>query len=288
MICVKPYFTGGAAFGCGQCMPCRFNKRRLWAHRIQLEALNHAQSSFVTLTYASDDVRSLVPRDLTLWLKRLRKHVVRSRVDHSEHGRSAFRYFAVGEYGDQTERPHYHAALFGFPSCSHAVRVVGEACPCPPCSAVRKTWGFGHVLVGSLTPHSAGYLAGYVTKKLTSASDTRLHGRHPEFARMSLRPGIGADAMWDVASVMMQYRLSKVPTQLRHGSKLLPLGRYLRSKLASMMDAEVDASFTDERLRLVRAYAFENSRSLSECWQEFAAPAALQLEKQVKAKKRSL
>lgn len=105
---------------------------------------------------------------------------------------------------------------------------------------------------------------------------------------MSLRPGIGADAMWDVASVMMQYRQSQVPMSLRHGTRVLPLGRYLRSKLAGMMDAEVDKNFTDERLRLVRAYAFNNSLSLSECWQEFASPAAIQLEKTVKAKRRSL
>lgn len=50
---------------------------------------------------------------------------------------------------------------------------------------------------------------------------------------MSLRPGIGADAMWDVASAVMQHKLerkelSDVPVALRHGSREFPLGRYLR------------------------------------------------------------
>lgn len=276
MICTKPYFTGKAAYGCGQCMPCRFNRRRLWAHRIQLEALCHAQSSFVTLTYGDGDHSELVPRHLVLFLKRLRKNYVHN----------AIRYFAVGEYGDRTERPHYHLALFGVGPCE-APGVIGD-CPCSNCSVVRRTWGFGHVMVGSLSPHSASYLAGYVTKKMTRRDDVRLGGRCPEFARMSLRPGIGAAAMWDVASVMMQYKLAEIPMGLRHGSRVLPLGRYLRGKLAEYSSGQINKDFVDERLRLVRAYAFENSQSLSEVWKELATPAALQLEGKLKLKERQL
>lgn len=276
MICTKPFFTGKAAYGCGQCMPCRLNRRRLWAHRIQLEALCHAESSFVTLTYADGDQRELDPRHLVLFLKRLRKSVVRSRL----------RYFAVGEYGDRTFRPHYHLALFGLGACE-APGVIGD-CPCSNCSVVRETWGFGHVMVGSLSPHSATYLAGYVTKKMTQRDDVRLGGLHPEFARMSLRPGIGAAAMWDVASVMMQYKLAEIPMGLRHGSKILPLGRYLRAKLAEYSCGEINKEFVDERLRLVRAYAFDHSESLSEVWKELATPAALQSEGRLKLKERLL
>lgn len=88
-------------------------------------------------------------------------------------------------------------------------------------------------MVAELTFKSAAYIAGYVVKKMTRMQDTRLNGRWPEFARMSLRPGIGADAMWDVASAVMQHKLEKkpdfdVPVDLRHGSKTFPLGRYLR------------------------------------------------------------
>ena len=52
---------------------------------------------------------------------------------------------------------------------------------------------------------------------------------------MSLRPGIGADAVPDVASVMMRWKLERtsedVPVALRHGSAELPLGRYFRRRL---------------------------------------------------------
>lgn len=52
---------------------------------------------------------------------------------------------------------------------------------------------------------------------------------------MSLKPGIGAFAISDVASDMMQRRVENispdVPVGLRHGSSILPLGRYLRRRL---------------------------------------------------------
>ena len=62
---------------------------------------------------------------------------------------------------------------------------------------------------------------------------------------MSLKPGIGADACWDIASEMLRYdlqeRLVDVPLAIGHGRKNLPLGRYLRNKLRLMLDKELGA-----------------------------------------------
>lgn len=90
-------------------------------------------------------------------------------------------------------------------------------------------------MVAEFNIKTARYITGYVAKKMTRRDDPRLNGMEPEFARMSLNPGIGADAIPDVASVMMQYKLegklADVPTALRHGGSELPLGRYLRKLL---------------------------------------------------------
>lgn len=207
-------------------MGCRINRRRLWVHRMMLEALVHPTASFVTLTYSDENIPdggTLVPKHLQLFLKRLRARM----PGHS------IRYFAVGEYGDQTLRPHYHAALFGIDPFEH-------------CPETDRAWAFGHTMSGDLTFESASYIAGYVTKKLTKKDDPRLpYGHHPEFARMSLRPGIGAGAISKVAQALQSKagwdeigRTGDVPALLRHGAKTLPLGRYLRRKLREEMNFE--------------------------------------------------
>lgn len=242
MRCSNPYTQGSHAFGCGQCMACRFNRRRVWAHRIQLEAAQHEDNAFVTLTYEDAYLPSggsLEPKHLQDWLKRIRFSVAPIRL----------RYFAVGEYGDINFRPHYHVGLFGFPSCSFGVtrseRRSGGCCV--SCNVVQKSWGMGNVMLGTLEQFSAQYIAGYVTKKMSMADDPRLIKSdgtvlHPEFARMSLRPGIGAAALDEVASELMRLGLDQteadVPSALRHGKTILPLGPHLRRKLREKIGRE--------------------------------------------------
>lgn len=208
-----------------------------------LESLLHGQNCFITLTYSdehlsmtSSGLPTLNPKDLQDWLKRFRKAILPLRV----------RYYAVGEYGDDSQRPHYHVAMFNYPVCergnSSYTRYRSTSC-CQWCDRVRDTWGLGQVYLGDLSVHSAQYVAGYVTKKMTSEKDPRLNGRYPEFARMSLRPGIGADALHDVASVLLglEDRMADVPSALRHGSRLLPLGRYLRRRLRVLVGRDANA-----------------------------------------------
>lgn len=268
MKCLKPFLSGNSAYGCGQCQACRAKRRRVWAHRIMLEAMCHEKSSFVTLTYKEapsvSGLPTLVPEHLQLWLKRFRRSVAPRKV----------RYFAVGEYGDRTGRPHFHLALFGH-ACEHHPFYDG-GCECITCSAVRETWGSGHILVASLTEKSARYIAGYVAKSMTCRDDIRLQGRHPEFARMSLRPGIGADAMADVASTLLQYDLHKklldVPPFLRHNRNLLPLGRYLRQRLRKQIGRDAKAPHLvethKEALQLLRSFAWNSGRSVSSVFKE--------------------
>jgi len=226
MFCRNPYVIRGHAFGCGQCVPCRVNRRRVWTHRIMLEAAGHEHNTFLTLTYNDENLPengTLIPRDLTLFLKRLRAKVG-----------EGIRYYAVGEYGDKSERPHYHAAMFGLQGCRRTVTSPNrKGYCCDICELLSQLWGKGNVFSGTLTSESAGYIAGYVTKKLTHKDDPRLGGRYPEFARMSLKPGIGLNMMDEVASTLLQHDFDgeDVPTSLQHGRNKWPLGRYLRRNL---------------------------------------------------------
>lgn len=179
-------------------------------------------------------VNSLVPADAKNWLKRLRKVVAPKRL----------RFFLVGEYGDGSERPHYHAAIFGLPQCFNGrTNHYIKRC-CSICEVVKESWGKGRIDVGELNEESAGYIAGYVTKKWTkedSWNQEKLKGRHPEFVRMSnggsqKTGGIGAPAIKGFVSFGEQSQRTKkifkscidAPAVLRKNGRLFPLGRYLR------------------------------------------------------------
>lgn len=221
-VCEKPYFVDGIPASCSTCDVCRIKRKRLWANRIMLESYCHGDSSFVTLTYDDKHLPTngtLVPKDAQDWLKRLRFAIAPRKI----------RYYLVGEYGGETWRPHYHAAVYG-------LSVMEQ-------ETVRSTWQMGHVLLGNLTPASASYIAGYVTKKMgKKATDVQLAGRHPEFQRMSLKPGIGAPAMLDMSIALQSdsgldwvLQNSDVPHQFREARNMKSLGRYLRQKLRKDM-----------------------------------------------------
>jgi len=137
---------------------------------------------------------------------------------------------------------------------------------------VGSSWGFGDVDLGVLETSSAQYVAGYVTKKLTHSASSLLKGRHPEFSRMSNRPGIGGDALWEVADQWLRFNLENsqadVPSALAHGTRKLPLGRYLKRRLRKMVgrDEKTPQEILDqikEEMRPVREAAFEASRSFA-------------------------
>lgn len=92
---------------CGKCLECRIQHARDWADRCVIEAKQYKYNYFVTLTY--DDAHlpernSLNPKDLQLFLKRLRKRFKGVKI----------RFLASGEYGSSF-RPHYHLILFNLP-----------------------------------------------------------------------------------------------------------------------------------------------------------------------------
>lgn len=202
-----------------------------------LEAKQYTDNAFITLTYDDEHLPiggTLVRAHYQQWLKRLRDRLSPQTI----------RYFVVGEYGERTERPHYHAILFGYPPCrKHPQHCTTRRCV--SCDLIFDTWGHGLIQVGTLTHASAQYCAGYITKKLTNKDDPRLKGREPEFAKMSLRPGLGAGFLHDLASTVLEHdvvgKTGDVPTTLRHNGKLMPLGRYLTRRLRVLCGLSPDA-----------------------------------------------
>lgn len=159
--------------------------------RITHEAQMHEQNSFITLTY--DDAHtpehnSLRYDDLRQFWKRLRRRV------------GKLSYYAVGEYGGTTNRPHYHACIFGHAFAEDREVIRDKPTLLWTSPMLSEAWGMGYVSVGALTWQTAQYTAAYVTKKLNGkqkyvrvdeATGQLIPLEQPK-AYMSLKPAIGA------------------------------------------------------------------------------------------------
>jgi len=163
-----------------------------------------------------------------LFLKRLRKSIAPQRI----------RFFACGEYGEKTSRPHYHAVLFGLSArdCYSKGRFLIHP-------AVAKAWSdpdgtpIGYTSAGELNPHRASYVSQYVTKKYTRPDDDwtarQLAGRPPEFMRSSRRPGIGALHVDAIAEALLiaNPTAEDIPTSFVLDGKTWPLSNFLAAKV---------------------------------------------------------
>lgn len=184
---------GYLSLPCGQCIGCRLERSRQWAMRCLHEASLYDHSWFVTLTYddASYPEKGLQYSDFQKFMKRLRKH------------HEGVRFYMCGEYGDTSQRGHYHAILFNLNLDDlRPQSLLFNNQKLFVSSYLEKTWGLGDVIIGAVTFDSAAYVARYCMKKVNGdladshyfrvnnvTGEICLH--EPEFAHMSLKPGIG-------------------------------------------------------------------------------------------------
>lgn len=190
----KGDITGDIKLPCGQCIGCRIDRARDWSLRITHEAKLHGSNQFATLTYDEANLPtppSLSYPDFQLFAKRLRKAC------------GPFRFFMCGEYGTQSDRPHYHAILFGIDFPDKKRWGGSDQMPTFTSDQLTRIWGKGMTVIGAVTPQSANYVARYNLKKITGKlaethyrwTDPETGEQHqltPEFCNMSRRPGIGA------------------------------------------------------------------------------------------------
>lgn len=230
---------------CGNCLQCRIDYTKQWADRCMLEMKNHESSYFLTVTYDDDHVpksgtkqfdsdtgeyiglkydgecMSLRKKDLQDFFKRLRKN-----------SKQKIRYYACGEYGDDTCRPHYHIIAFGLKlddlvplgnpnqrGCYYSSKLLDEC------------WPNGKIIVAEATYETCAYTARYVMKKLKgkSADFYKLYDIEPEFVVMSRRPGIGREFYDDNKRKFIDY--SSIAVGDSNGSHNIKPSRYFKSLL---------------------------------------------------------
>jgi len=221
------------------------------------EAQMHEHACHATLTYADEHLPengSLDRQAFPAFIKRLRKRITPTTV----------RYFQCGEYGEKEKRPHHHAVLFGPDVFADAMPWGSSPAGFPLFRSplLEREWRCGFVVVGTLSFEIAQYIAKYTVKILnvTKGSTAEMRKAYerryervdpisgevvqvePEFATMSLRPGIGEP--W-----YRRYKSDVFPSDfLVVDGRKVPVPRYYDT-LLEREDPEYYAAVKRERKR---------------------------------------
>lgn len=197
---------------CGKCPVCLRKKRQAWIFRNQIE-FDHAEDAwFVTLTYNEEYCPSRVSKDdLRNFFRRF--NYARKKLGFVK----PVRYFACGEYGKTTHRPHYHALLYntGFSNTKHP-------------SVLHKTlegaWDKGFVSLDVVNDARIGYTSKYILK-----SYIKKDGDLKPFMVCSKNPAIGSQFLTDRQRNYL--RMSDNTLVSVHGGATTSLPRYYRDRL---------------------------------------------------------
>lgn len=193
---------------CGKCGFCLATRKSDWSTRLEYESRLWLDRKFITLTYAdchlhwNGGISQLKKSHLQDYFKRLRKAGYK------------LRYFAVGEYGSKTYRPHYHVILFGS----------------IPEKVIREKWDKGQVHVGQVNQDSISYCLKYIING--KAKGMRI-GRQAPFSIMSRKPGIGANYL---TPQMIEWHKSDRKNYVLVDGKVRHLPRYYKEKIFSKID----------------------------------------------------
>lgn len=191
---------------CGQCISCRLARSRDWANRLMLEAKEYPCNYFITLTYEDqylpikrcyNDETGEIITGFTLKKEDLEKfnHDLRQTWKR-KYNHDGIRYYECGEYGSETNRPHYHCIIFNLPHLDDlkVYRVTETGSILYTSELISRIWKKGYVVIGEVTWESAAYVARYVMKKKFGKEADQYYksqAKIPEFTTMSRMPGIG-------------------------------------------------------------------------------------------------
>lgn len=200
---------------CGKCPECKKRLVSGWSFRLMQEDKVSSSSHFITLTYATTHVpisragyMELSKRDVQLFFKRLRKV-----------NRCKLKYFAVGEYGGKTMRPHYHIILFN-----------------ADISTIQEAWQLGNCHYGTVNGASVGYTLKYMMKQ-PKIPMHRNDDRTPEFRLMS--KGLGEAYM---TKAMIRWHHAAINDRMYcniEGGKKIAMPRFYKDKMYTKVERQV-------------------------------------------------
>lgn len=237
---------------CQKCNFCLQDRRNGWAIRLTQELKRAMTAKFITLTYNSHylptttykygqrnvTTPTLVKKHLTTWYdtictanRRYLKSISKSPEQYAALlKRYSPKYYGVGEYGSNFNRPHYHAILFNVHP--NVLVKLNERRNFQEGEIEKgSTWNYGHIDVGSVTAQSINYVAKYMIDRKKEYTK-----KQPQFAVMS--KGLGSNylvnAQWHKAKNPENWR-----TYIMHNGKKLKLPRYYKDQIFSPEERKI-------------------------------------------------
>lgn len=180
---------------CGCCINCRVSKREEWYRRALIMTMRHRYNYFITLTYDDEHL----PVDGKLHKPDVQKFFKRLRKKYADKPRQ-MSYLIVGEYGETTNRPHYHLLL-------HSKIQLSSA-------DIRDTWQQGHVVVGDINSRSIRYTLSYTIKEPVQKQRKQLvaSGEVPPFKLTSKNYGFSIEQLLKLdGKISWKYQNQDIP-----------------------------------------------------------------------------
>lgn len=223
---------------CGKCPSCVKSYRLQWSLRCEAEAKCHKENSFVTLTYDPEHCDGQLHKDhLQEFIKMLRNRGIK------------VRYFGCGEFSPDN-RPHYHIILFGYmPKDISLISKSKTGFFLFKSKFIENLWSKGLCTVQEFDSAVAGYVAGYVDKKIEDRDS---------FLIMSNRPGIGHD--YYIQNVMKLYEDDNF---ISKNGFIAPLPRYA-DKVADSFFYDIS---TNKEQRIEKSKKLSISQAVSHGFQ---------------------
>lgn len=195
---IYPYFI---TIPCGKCQGCRIDHSREWANRLIMEKQYSTEAYFLTLTYDNEhvpksfykakdfDETGEIHESLTLRMDDVSKFLKNLRKVYGD----GIRFYACGEYGEKTHRPHYHMILFNIHLDDLQSYGMSDSFEIQESPTISRIWNMGRVVIAPCNWQTCAYVTRYVTKKCTPEQRWKYEyfNIEPERCRMSRMPGIG-------------------------------------------------------------------------------------------------
>lgn len=222
-MCLKPIFLKQQEcyVPCGKCPACKMKRVNAWVFRLEQEERRHKSALFVTLTYDDKNIpiskkgfMTLSKNDWQCFIKRLRY------VTGDNRGERRVMYYACGEYGPKTVRPHYHAIIFD----------VFE-------DQVFKAWGLGGIKCLPVNANTMAYCCKYICKD-SKIGKYSWDDREKERAFMSKNIGLnyitGPNGLLQESKNFWYHRDHMESVVVREGGYKSAMPRYYRDRVFTM------------------------------------------------------